>query len=740
MHTESEGKSFVIEIGCEEALYRESSQPVNIESPKVNAQLIDVSGDKVLAEINERIQRGGSAFLISAVVVMVGIVAGLATGSINPPLGLGIAVTLSLVGITLGLILHNKQQNERVTTITYKMDDTASKRFSDVCKAVEVLSSSHQVWLVETKSDTTDWKRNANATSLINRRTVQVGRMQAPFIKTNAEVLSIDTGSLKLFFFPDCVFSYRNSNYETIPYKSLRITATTTRFIENERCPSDSEVVGRTWQRVNKDGGPDLRFKDNRQIPIILYGVLNIFSPQRLQLELQVSNKNAAFFFAQTINKELQDPSYSDQRARSEEGARGQSHQPKNTENIKSPYDILEIKKGASADEISSAYHRLAHMYHPDKVTSLAPEFRELAERRMKEINAAFAAIKNEGRQTDTEGAQREREQQTRQEQECRQREEELRQKTEEARKAKSGQETSSSASTRRQMAEVLRRRRQEQARSDVEAATTWTVPRGSASESEKSETTAQQPVGLAYKLPSVNLLEAPSGSQQQDDDKLRGQATMIAEKLKEFGVIGHIHHIKPGPIVTIFEFKPDPGVKFARIADLSDDLCLALKAESINVDRIPGKSTVGIEVPNLHREKVFLRELIESTKFQQSESKLMIALGKTMSGEDQINNLGKLPHLLIAGATGTGKSVMLNAIICSILYKASPEEVKFIMVDPKHVELGVYEGIPHLLTPIITDPKRAANALRWAVGEMEYRYREFATLGVADIEQYNRR
>jgi S-DNA-T family DNA segregation ATPase FtsK/SpoIIIE len=191
--------------------------------------------------------------------------------------------------------------------------------------------------------------------------------------------------------------------------------------------------------------------------------------------------------------------------------------------------------------------------------------------------------------------------------------------------------------------------------------------------------------------------------------------------------------------VVTTFEFKPDPGIKYSRVVGLADDLCLALKAESIRIDRIAGKSTVGIEAPNAQREKIFLRDVIESAKFQQSASKLTIALGKTINGEEYIADLSKMPHLLIAGATGAGKSVTLNAIICSVLYKASPEEVKFIMVDPKRVELGLYEGIPHLLTPIVTDPKRASNALKWAVNEMEARYRKLAALGVRNIEQFNR-
>jgi S-DNA-T family DNA segregation ATPase FtsK/SpoIIIE len=325
------------------------------------------------------------------------------------------------------------------------------------------------------------------------------------------------------------------------------------------------------------------------------------------------------------------------------------------------------------------------------------------------------------------------------------------------------GDAAPATTSTRRQMAEVLRKRRQEQALADQPAATEITTDpevvemtktasivrtppaektaatAGAAREQAPRRKAAIEASDSNYKLPTLGLLEPPIGHHEQADEELRVRATILAEKCKEFSVTGHIHHISPGPVVTTFEFKPDPGIKYSRVVGLADDLCLALKAESIRIDRIPGKSTVGIEVPNAHREKIVLREVIESSKFRDSESKLTVALGKTINGEEYIADMTKMPHLLIAGATGAGKSVTLNAIICSILYKASPEEVKFIMVDPKRVELGLYEGIPHLLTPIVTDPKRASNALKWAVNEMENRYRELATLGVRNIDQYNR-
>ncbi|HKV39692.1 MAG TPA: DNA translocase FtsK 4TM domain-containing protein, partial [Blastocatellia bacterium] len=264
----------------------------------------------------------------------------------------------------------------------------------------------------------------------------------------------------------------------------------------------------------------------------------------------------------------------------------------------------------------------------------------------------------------------------------------------------------------------------------------------GSGAPAEKTERRKVPPRGAAestYKLPPLDLMEPPIGHHEQAEEELRERATILAEKCKEFSVTGHIHRINPGPVVTTFEFKPDPGVKYSRVVSLADDLCLALKAESIRIDRIPGKSTVGIEVPNAKREMIHLREVIESSKFQKSDTRLAIALGKTINGEEYVADLAKMPHLLIAGATGAGKSVTLNAIICSILYKASAEDVKLIMVDPKRLELGLYEGIPHLLTPIVTEPKRAANALKWAVNEMENRYRELAKFGVRNIDQYNR-
>lgn len=240
------------------------------------------------------------------------------------------------------------------------------------------------------------------------------------------------------------------------------------------------------------------------------------------------------------------------------------------------------------------------------------------------------------------------------------------------------------------------------------------------------------------YTLPLVGFLNEPPPHSEQADAELLSLATRLAEKCKEFNVTGQIKHICPGPVVTTYEFKPDPGVKYSRVTSLVDDLCLALKAESIRIDRMPGKPHVGIEVPNPRRETIFLREVIESRPFRESVSKLTIALGKTIDGLNYVADLAKMPHLLIAGTTGAGKSVGVNALIVSILYRARPDEVKFILIDPKRLELGLYEDIPHLTTPIITDPKLASRSLKWAVGEMERRYRELAGWGVRNIDGFN--
>jgi DNA segregation ATPase FtsK/SpoIIIE, S-DNA-T family len=267
--------------------------------------------------------------------------------------------------------------------------------------------------------------------------------------------------------------------------------------------------------------------------------------------------------------------------------------------------------------------------------------------------------------------------------------------------------------------------------------------PPGNVVEFPFNQTVRRDPASKAqtvYRLPKSDLLNEIPVRSAFDEQELKNTAALIKSKFEEFNVFGSVTQINPGPVVTTFEFKPEAGIKYSRITTLTEDLCLGLQAESILIERIPGKPTIGIEVPNTRREVISLRAVIESEEFQESSSVLTISMGKDINGRIKVAALDSMPHALIAGSTGSGKSVMINSLIMSILYKSTPDEVRMIMVDPKRVELGMYEGIPHLLTPVITDTKKATNALRNAVLEMERRLRLLAEVGARNIDQYNKK
>ncbi|MEO3388870.1 DNA translocase FtsK [Mesorhizobium sp. CAU 1741] len=244
------------------------------------------------------------------------------------------------------------------------------------------------------------------------------------------------------------------------------------------------------------------------------------------------------------------------------------------------------------------------------------------------------------------------------------------------------------------------------------------------------------------YQLPSAEFLQHVPGDQgfYMSQEQLEQKADLLESVLEDFGVRGEIIHVRPGPVVTLYEFEPAPGVKSSRVINLSDDIARSMSAISARVAVIPGRNVIGIELPNETRETVYFRELVESTGYRNSSCKLGLCLGKTIGGEPVIAELAKMPHLLVAGTTGSGKSVAINTMILSLLYRLRPDECRLIMVDPKMLELSVYDGIPHLLTPVVTDSKKAVTALKWAVREMEDRYRKMAKLGVRNIDGYNTR
>ncbi|PWU21942.1 MAG: cell division protein FtsK [Candidatus Rokuibacteriota bacterium] len=244
-----------------------------------------------------------------------------------------------------------------------------------------------------------------------------------------------------------------------------------------------------------------------------------------------------------------------------------------------------------------------------------------------------------------------------------------------------------------------------------------------------------------AFQLPPVGLLaSSPASGLARTREELEHHAATLKRKLQDFGVEGHIVQVSPGPVITAYEFEPAPGIKVSQVANLSDDLALAMKAASVRiVGPIPGRGTVAVEVPNPETAVVYLREILVSAEFVESKGKLPLALGKDTTGNPVVSDLASMPHLLIAGSTGSGKSVGLNTMICSLLYKATPADVRFLLIDPKRLELGIYEGIPHLLAPVVTDAKEASARLKWIVGKMDERYKLLQGKAARNIEGYNR-
>lgn len=244
------------------------------------------------------------------------------------------------------------------------------------------------------------------------------------------------------------------------------------------------------------------------------------------------------------------------------------------------------------------------------------------------------------------------------------------------------------------------------------------------------------------FALPSLDFLnEAPAMKSELDRNRLIENSRILETKLTDFGIDGQVTAVRPGPVITMYEFKPGPGVKISQIAALADDLSLALSAQSVRiVAPIPGKSVVGIEIPNDERETVFLRELLSTDEFQSSNNGIPIAIGKDISGAPVVSDIARMPHLLVAGASGKGKSVFINSLICSLLYKFTPNDLRLIMVDPKQVELNLYDDIPHLLLPVVDDMKKASTALKWAVNEMERRYKLLAKTGVRNLAGFNQK
>lgn len=350
-------------------------------------ELAESSGDSILAQINERLRQTPLApFLIAATILLSLLALNLATRDV-------FVLFLFVIGSIVSWVAHKEDVFKRTTTLFYELDEEATNRFNTIRMACRDLSQSSQIWSVQTEQANWDWKRNAGASSLITRRPAKVARLSSPFIVTNVDVWAIETGGPQLFFFPDRLLVLHRGTYGGIPYESLSVAFSPTRFIENETVPKDAEIVDYTWRYLRRDGGPDQRFANNRQLPIALYGLLEFTSEGILNVRLHVSNRRSAEQFAEAFGRvsgRLSNREPMGWRVEREE--RPTEPDP----SIGRSYETLGLQRGASPEEITAAYRRLAQMYHPDKVAGLAPEFRELAERRMKEINAAYERLKRD--------------------------------------------------------------------------------------------------------------------------------------------------------------------------------------------------------------------------------------------------------------------------------------------------------------------------------------------------------
>jgi hypothetical protein len=367
--------------------------------------LIESSNSELITQINSRIQQPTYAILVGLASII--IAGGFAvSGLFIPPnliiiefLLMLIAVTVGVTGLYLAWGTNQQEKLARTTTLKYELEEETKSKFIDVQKALINLAKSVRIWRVTSEKANWDWKRNAGASSLITRRRITVGMVIPPFLRTQVKVYGVSLGSKDLFFLPDQIFVFQNGKYGAVPYHSLQVRTYPTRFIESNGVPGDSSVVGHTWQYVRRDGGPDRRFANNRQIPIAQYGQLELSSQSGMNLYFQVSNLSLAQQFTETLSNYIEFHKSSQVSSSSKTSSATQEEpsrtKPRKKSEGSSAYAILNVPSDASKDEITAAYKKLAQQYHPDKVAGLAPEFKELAEKRMKDINAAYRELTN---------------------------------------------------------------------------------------------------------------------------------------------------------------------------------------------------------------------------------------------------------------------------------------------------------------------------------------------------------
>ena len=345
-------------------------------------QLVECSGADVVTQLNQRSRAHNPAWWIYALATMLAFVS---LGTAN---SFWLLVTVAL--IIVGGLLHHRSNDQRMTRLSYELSDSEVAKFNVTKQALIALRSAHMLWRVETQVYTSDRKRNAGASTLLNRSTVQVGKLEIPRVESNVGVIGIDLGRIRLYFLPDLILYWQAGTFAGIPYSDVKVTNGHTRFIEDGGVPSDGVVVDRTWRYVNKNGGPDRRFNNNRQLPVMQYGTLALTTGSGLNIHLQTSTIASATQFVEYFQQRMGG-------SRSQHNERRENRvpptTPKGADNRAKAFAVLGIGTSATADDVSQAYHKMAQMYHPDKVAGLAPEFQALAEQRMREINAAYAIL-----------------------------------------------------------------------------------------------------------------------------------------------------------------------------------------------------------------------------------------------------------------------------------------------------------------------------------------------------------
>jgi S-DNA-T family DNA segregation ATPase FtsK/SpoIIIE len=627
--------------------------------------MADSSSVELLEEINSKAQR----MLLWPLVTAFSAIVFLIMVAAEAPTWTFVAAVPLCAGAVYAAILRDHLK--KTVVLFYQMEPHLEEAYQALHNAFDVLQSCARTWHVEARGEISglyEWKTSGGAYGVVQRKPVQLSKGSPPYFKTNIIVPKLPAGRKTLYFFPDRLLVYSSDGVGALAYDKLEIRCEESRFIESEWVPSDAKTVDSTWQYVNKSGGPDRRFANNRQIPIVLYGVIELSSSPGLREVFQASRGDSGPAFKKAVA-----------------GL---------TETLASK------AVGAAPDYVTCPCNNCnGHIEFPESgVGQTVPcPHCGLDTTLFKPVAASIALTPRQRSTLQPDSA--------------------------------------------------ARPENEAQPEPEVHISS---LPPDPASPSKSRQPPKPKPITVAatpmignYQLPPLDFLQHPDPTLKPTESKeeLLANARLMQQTLAQFEIPVELGDITKGPTITRYELYPAPGVKLEKITALNNNLAAALKAERIHIlAPVPGKSSVGVEVPNPVKTSVIIRDLLESEEWRNTQARIPLALGKDVYGHPIIADLSEMPHLLIAGSTGSGKSVFINAIITALLYRFSPDQLRFVMIDPRVVELQQYNTLPHLVVPVVTDPKKVILALRWVVNEMEKRYQIFARVGVRNIGSFNSR